>query len=67
MVDDPYLAAKDTDALVFLTEWPMFRSLDWSKLAEVVGRPVVVDTRNLLDADVLGRSGFRWIGIGRSR
>jgi UDPglucose 6-dehydrogenase len=64
IVDDPYIAAKDCDAVVVLTEWPQFRSLDWARLAAEVRRPVVVDTRNLLDRDTLGRAGFRWIGVG---
>jgi UDPglucose 6-dehydrogenase len=51
--------------LVVLTEWPEFRSLDWSKLADVVGKPVVVDARNLLDPDVVRRAGFQWEGLGR--
>ncbi|MGH3876903.1 MAG: UDP-glucose dehydrogenase family protein [Actinophytocola sp.] len=65
LVDDPYVAAEGVEALVVLTEWPEFRSLDWSKLANVVGSPVVVDTRNLLDPDVVRRAGFRWEGLGR--
>ncbi len=65
LVDDPYRAAEDVEALVVLTEWPEFRGLDWSKLAEVVNRPIVVDTRNLLDSDVLRRAGFEWLGLGR--
>jgi UDPglucose 6-dehydrogenase len=65
LADDPYAAAEGVDALVVLTEWPEFRSLDWSKLAGVVGRPVVVDTRNLLDPDVVRRAGFQWEGLGR--
>jgi UDPglucose 6-dehydrogenase len=65
LVDDPYLAAKDTDALVLLTEWPEFRSLDWARLAEAAREPVVVDTRNLLDAEVARRGGYEWIGLGR--
>ncbi|MGH3820843.1 MAG: UDP binding domain-containing protein, partial [Pseudonocardiaceae bacterium] len=52
-------------ALVVLTEWPEFRRLDWGRLAELVERRIVVDTRNLLDADVLGRVGFEVRGIGR--
>jgi UDPglucose 6-dehydrogenase len=67
VVDDPYLAAKDAEALVVLTEWPEFRTLDWAKLATVVSRPIVVDLRNLLDADVLRRAGFAWTGLGRRR
>jgi UDPglucose 6-dehydrogenase len=65
VVDDPYVAAKDADATVILTEWPEFRSLDWARLAGAVASPVVVDTRNLLDADVLRRAGLVWIGVGR--
>jgi UDPglucose 6-dehydrogenase len=65
VVDDPYLAAKDAEALIVLTEWPEFRTLDWARLATVVHRPIVVDLRNLLDADVLSRTGFEWIGLGR--
>jgi UDPglucose 6-dehydrogenase len=65
VVDDPYVAAEGVDALVVLTEWPEFRALDWAKLAAVVGRPVVVDTRNLLDPDVVRRAGFQWEGLGR--
>lgn len=66
VTDDPVDAAKGTAALVVLTEWPQFRQLDWSALAGVVETPVVVDTRNLLDPDVLRRAGFAWVGLGRS-
>jgi UDPglucose 6-dehydrogenase len=65
LVDDPYVAAEGVEALVVLTEWPEFRALDWAKLADVVSRPVVVDTRNLLDPDVVRRAGFEWEGLGR--
>jgi UDPglucose 6-dehydrogenase len=65
VVDDPYRAAEGVEALIVLTEWPEFRGLDWAKLAGVVNRPVVVDTRNLLDPDVLRRAGFEWNGLGR--
>ncbi|HEX3588265.1 MAG TPA: UDP binding domain-containing protein, partial [Pseudonocardiaceae bacterium] len=51
--------------VIVLTEWPEFRTLDWAKLATVVGKPIVVDLRNLLDADVLRRAGFSWTGLGR--
>ncbi|MGQ0839381.1 UDP-glucose dehydrogenase family protein [Actinokineospora sp.] len=66
VVDDPYLAAKDAEALIVLTEWPEFRSLDWARLADTVRKPIVIDTRNLLDPAVARRVGFEWIGIGRN-
>ncbi len=66
VVEQPLDLAKDTAALVVLTEWPQFRTLDWNALSGVVAAPIVVDTRNLLDPDVLRRAGFAWIGLGRS-
>ncbi|MDT7785946.1 MAG: UDPglucose 6-dehydrogenase [Pseudonocardiales bacterium] len=65
VVDDVQQAAKNADALVVLTEWPQFRSLDWAVLAEVMSGRVVVDTRNLLDTDVLSRAGLTSHGVGR--
>ena len=65
LVDDPYLAAKESAALVVLTEWPEFRALDWGRVAGVLTGPIVVDTRNHLDPDVLRRAGLSWRGVGR--
>jgi UDPglucose 6-dehydrogenase len=65
VTDDPLKVASGAAALVVLTEWPEFRLLDWGQLAELVQRRIVVDTRNLLDADVLRRVGFEVRGIGR--
>lgn len=66
VAENPYQAAEDADALVVLTEWPDFRTLDWLKMAELVRQPVVVDTRNLLDPDALRLAGFSWAGLGRA-
>ncbi len=63
--DDPVKVASGAAAIVVLTEWPEFRVLDWGRLADVVERRVVIDTRNLLDADVLRRVGFEVRGVGR--
>jgi UDPglucose 6-dehydrogenase len=63
-VDDPYLAAKDADAIVVLTEWPEFRDLNWPLIAEQAPGAVVVDTRNLLDAEALRDAGLRYLGNG---
>ncbi|MGW4091428.1 UDP-glucose dehydrogenase family protein [Nocardia sp. NPDC004750] len=67
VVDDPYLVAKDAGAIVILTEWPEFRSLDWAKLATDVDRAVIVDTRNLLDERLLIDTGFTVLGNGTTR
>ena len=64
VADDAMGAVKDADAIVVLTEWPQFRGLDWSALAKVAAARTVVDTRNLLDPDVIRRAGFSWVGVG---
>ncbi len=65
VVHDAYQAAKAAAGLVLLTDWQEFRTLDWARLAELLESPVVVDSRNHLDPDVLGRAGIAWRGVGR--
>jgi len=35
-------------------------------MTEVVGHPIVIDTRNLLDPDVVRRAALTWTGVGRT-
>jgi UDPglucose 6-dehydrogenase len=63
-VNDPYLAAKEADAIVVLTEWPEFRDLNWPLVAEQAPGAVVVDTRNVLDGDVVVDAGLMYLGNG---
>lgn len=63
-VDDPYLVAKGAAGIVLLTEWPHFRELDWAQMAAVAEQPVLVDTRNLLDAQALSDAGIHRVGVG---
>lgn len=62
---DPYQAAKGADAVVLLTEWPLFRALDWSMVAELMSGSTIVDTRNHLDADLLASAGLVCRSTGR--
>jgi UDPglucose 6-dehydrogenase len=63
---DAYAACDGADVLVVLTEWDEFRWLDHGKLHELLHRPSIVDTRNLLDPVALKRMGFSYIGVGRT-
>jgi UDPglucose 6-dehydrogenase len=63
-VDDPYLAGKEADAIVVLTEWPQFRDLNWTQIADQAPGAVVVDTRNLLDAGAVADAGLTYLGNG---
>jgi UDPglucose 6-dehydrogenase len=59
-------ALSGADAAVLVTEWPEFRELDWAgEVRERMARPLVVDGRNFLDAELLRSAGFVFEGIGR--
>ena len=64
--DSPYAAAEGADVLVVATAWPEFRVLDFQRIKRLLKSPVIVDTKNLLDAAQLRRIGFRYIGLGRA-
>jgi UDPglucose 6-dehydrogenase len=66
VVDDAYQAVKATDAVLLTTEWPMFRTLNWDVVAELMSGSLVFDTRNHLDPDVVRSAGLHWHGVGRS-
>ncbi|MBZ5651353.1 MAG: nucleotide sugar dehydrogenase [Acidobacteriia bacterium] len=63
--ETPYAAAEGMDALVVGTGWPEFRSLDFDRIKHLLKRPVIVDTKNLLDSVRLRAMGFQYIGVGR--
>jgi len=63
--ETPYAAAEGVDALVVGTGWPEFRGLDFDKIKHLVKKPVIIDTKNLLDAVRLKAMGFQYVGVGR--
>jgi UDPglucose 6-dehydrogenase len=67
LCDSAYMAAEGVDALILGTGWPEFRSLDFVKMKTLLRRPLIVDTKNLLDCDRLRGLGFEYMGIGRMR
>ena len=63
---DPYVAAKDADAILLMTDWSEYPALDWTKLYKSMRKPeLVFDTRNCLDADKLRKIGFTVLNIGK--
>jgi UDPglucose 6-dehydrogenase len=63
---DAYGAAKGADALLLVTEWDEFRTLDLSQIKQAMRRPVIVDGRNIYDPKVMRELGFVYRGVGRS-
>ncbi len=62
---DPYEAARDAEAVVVMTEWNELRSLDLSRLKELMSRPALVDLRNIYEPDRMKELGFYYECVGR--
>ena len=62
---DAYEAAEGADAVVIVTEWNQFRKLDLDRLRGLLRQPLVIDLRNLYEADAMAAEGFRYVSIGR--
>ena len=65
-VPDPYVAAQNTDAVLVLTAWPEFAQLDLTRLRAVMRAPLIVDGRNIFDANVMRELGFTYLSVGRT-
>lgn len=64
--EDVYEAATGADALMIITEWPQFRSINLHRLKSIMKQPIVIDGRNLFEPFRLTSMGFEYYGIGRS-
>ena len=63
---DEYKAAEGADAIVLMTDWRHYPSLDWRRIFDAMRKPALVfDTRNCLDAEELRGIGFKVLNIGK--
>lgn len=63
---DPYSVARNSDALVVVTEWNEFKQLDMERVKALLKQPVLIDGRNMYDPAEMRQKGFIYWGIGRS-
>jgi UDPglucose 6-dehydrogenase len=59
-------AVDGADAAVIVTEWPELRELDWAEAGRRMRNRLLIDGRNMLDAEALRAHGFEYEGIGRA-
>ena len=64
-VNSPYEAATGADALLILTEWEEFATLDLKRLQKVLKYSIVIDGRNLYDCKTMAALGFTYYSVGR--
>ncbi len=63
---DNYEALQNADALILLTEWPLFRRPDYEKIKVMLRSPVLFDGRNQFNPQKMSDIGFVYQGIGKN-
>ena len=63
--DTPYEAANGADAIFIATEWPEFRTPDFTKLSALMKSKVIFDGRNLYELRDMLELGFTYVSVGR--
>ncbi|MEA2186705.1 MAG: UDPglucose 6-dehydrogenase [Solirubrobacteraceae bacterium] len=58
-------AVQGADAVVLVTEWKQFMTLDWEQVGERMTGSLVLDGRNALDPGAIAAAGLIYEGIGR--
>ncbi|HEU5370422.1 MAG TPA: UDP binding domain-containing protein, partial [Ktedonobacterales bacterium] len=61
-----YEVAEGADALVVVTEWNEFKSLNMLRIRNSMRRPILVDGRNIYEPAEMQRMGFTYRGMGRA-
>ena len=61
---DMYEAVVDADALLLVTEWNQFRMPSLPVLKKAMNSYVIIDGRNIYDAEYLTDNGFTYYKIG---
>jgi UDPglucose 6-dehydrogenase len=63
---DAYAAMQDADALLILTEWKEFATLDLALVKKLLKYPIVLDGRNLYTPKEMAAAGLNYYSIGRA-
>lgn len=62
--ENMYEAVIDVDALLLVTEWKEFRILSFPVLGKTMKQKVIIDGRNIYDAEQMREEGFAYYKIG---
>ncbi len=65
LAKDAYDLARGCDAIVVVTEWNEFKHLDLAKVKALMRQPILLDGRNVYDAEQMKSLGFKYRGMGR--
>jgi UDPglucose 6-dehydrogenase len=62
---NPYEAAEGADAVLILTDWAEFATLDLTRLNQALRFPIIIDGRNLYKPSEMLEQGFTYVSVGR--
>jgi len=65
ILDDEYEALQGADALLIVTEWPVFRQPDFDLMGKKLNQKLIFDGRNLYPTKQMEELGFTYYSIGR--
>ena len=64
--DDVYESCKGAHAIAVLTEWDMFKTLDYEKIYKSMEKPAFLfDGRNIIDHAAVSKIGFEVFALGK--
>lgn len=65
-MEDPYKAADESHAIAIMTEWEIFKNLDFQKIYKSMVKPAFIfDGRNIVDHQKLYEIGFNVYPLGK--
>jgi UDPglucose 6-dehydrogenase len=57
-------ACQNTDAVVLVTEWDIYKKLNWKDIGEGMRNKILFDCRNALNPEEIRACGFEYYGVG---
>ena len=63
--EGPYDILQNADAMLLVTEWPVFRNPDFERIRRLMNQPAIFDGRNIYTPEAMEASGFHYESIGR--
>ncbi len=63
--ENVYDVARESDAIVIVTEWNEFKYIDLLKIKKLMKDNVIIDGRNIYDRNKVEKLGFKYKAVGR--
>ena len=63
--ENQYAALESADALMIMTEWPVFRTPEFDKVIDLLNNKLILDGRNLYDLNQMEELEIEYHSVGR--